>query len=203
MVLVDELRLYTMMEKPKICFGIVMLIVAAIGVIYISTQHTKVPPSADVNAQPHTPEVRDLKGFKWFKHWDELNLDVIKKFYQRYTRNEMHILWHDKLFSQYGNQQQSSADTVYPWDGYIAQLLEFGHPFMDFSDYESALDTLRSVLIPARTYWQTLTTTERETYLSARRLPPNTSWETYQASLIKQCVVYRINWWRSGGIDPF
>ena len=192
-----------MMKKPKICFGIVMLLVAAIGVISLNMQHTKAPSSANVNAQPHTPEVRDTKGFKWFKHWDELNLDVIKKFYQRYTRNEMHILWHDKLFSQYGNQQQSSADTVYPWDGYIAQLLECGHPFLDFSDYESALDTLRSVLIPARTYWQTLNTSERKTYLNVRRLPPDTTWGTYQASLIKQRVVYRINWWRSAGIDPF
>ena len=193
------------MEKPKICFGIVMLLVAAIGVIYISTQHTKAPSSANVNAQPHTPEVHDLKGFNWFKRWDELNLDIVKKFYQRYTRNEMHILWHDKLFHKYGNHGEhlTYAEALYPWDGYIAQLLECGHPFIDFSDYESALDTLRSVLIPARTYWQSLNTSERETYLNTRRLPPDTTWETYQASLIKQSVVYRINWWRSAGIDPF
>ncbi|MYF56394.1 hypothetical protein F4225_11750 [Candidatus Poribacteria bacterium] len=74
---------------------------------------------------------------------------------------------------------------------------------MDFSDYESALETRMCILTPARTYWRTLNTLEREAYLNTQGLPPDTSWETYQAYLIKQRVVYRINWWRSGGMDPF
>ena len=192
------------MEKPKICFGIGMLIVAAIGIIYLSTQLIIAPTTTNVNEQSHTPEFRNSNGFKWFKHWDELNLCAVKNFYQRYTLDEMQILWDEKLLYGYGNHpSRADADTLYPWDRYIEQLLEFGYPFLDFSDYESALETRMCVLIPTCTYWQTLNTSERKTYLNTQGLPPDTAWETYQEYLMKQSVVYRINWWRSGGMDPF
>lgn len=192
------------MAKPKIWFIIVMLIVAAIGIIYLSTQQIKDPLSANVNEQSHTPDLRNSNGFKWFQHWDELDLNIVQNYYQRYTLDEMHLLWHAKLFYKYGNHpSRVDADTFYPWDRYIEQLLELGHPFLDFSDYESALETRMCVLVPTYTYWWTLNTSERETYLNTQGLPPGTPWETYQEYLMKQSVVYRINWWRSGGMDPF
>ncbi len=193
-----------MMEKPKIWFVIVILIVAAAGVIYLSIQKAGAPPSANVIDKGHNPELRSATGFAWFKHWDQLNLAVVKKFYQRYTVDEMQILWDVQLLDKSGNYEgKEYADTVYPWEAYLTRLLELGHPFLDFSDYESALDTRMGILIPTRTYWHTITTIEREAYMNARGLPPDTTWESYQEYLIKQIVVTRINWWRSGGMDPF
>ena len=192
------------MKKPKIWCAIGILIIIVIGVVYLFTQKIAGPTSANVNAQARTPELRDINGFMWFKHWDEINLDVVKEFYQRYTLDEMQILWHGKLFNKYGNWERlTDAGTFSPWNVYLERLLELGHPFLDFSDYESALETRMCVLAPTHTYWRTLNITERETYLNARGLSPNTTWETYEVYLIKQSVVYRINWWRSGGIDPF
>ena len=192
------------MKKLKLFLGIGILIVAVIGVIYLSTQQIKSSPFANTNEHPHNPEFNNTNGFKWFKHWDELNLRAVKNFYQRYTPDEMHILSHEKLFYKYGNHpSRTDTDTLYPWDSYIEMLLEFGYPFLDFSDYESALETRMSVLIPTFTYWHAMNTSDREAYLNVHGLPPDTPWETYQEYLIKQSVVYRINWWRSGGIDPF
>lgn len=199
-----------MMEKPKIWFVmkiwfvIVILIVAAAGVIYLTTQKAEAPSSANVIDQGHKPESRSTKDFAWFKNWEQLDLPIVKKFYQRYTAYEMQVLWDVKLFAKFGNYEgREHAETVYPWDMYIARLLELGHPFLDFSDYESALETRMCILIPTRTYWRTMNRTEREAYLSVRGLPSDTLWETYQEYLIKQIVVYCINRWRSGGMDPF
>lgn len=193
-----------MMEKPKIWFVVGMLVVAAIGVLYLNTLQTKLPPSTNVNEQLHYSELRDRKGFHWFKHWNELDLGIVKKFYQRYTVNEMQILWNEKLFYKYSNYESiQNADTLYPWDIYLEYLRKLGHPFLDFTDYENALETRMTILIPTRTYWYAMSPTERETYLYVRGLPPDTDWETYQEHLIKQIVVYRINWWCSGGMSPF
>ena len=192
------------MEKPKIWFVIGMLIVAATSVIYLIGQKTEAPSSVNVIDPGHTPELRSGTGFAWFKHWDQLDLAIVKRFYQRYTLDEMQILWSVKLLTKYGNYAgKAYADTAYPWETYLTRLLELGHPFLDFSDYESALDTRTSILIPTRTYWHAMNKTERIADMSARGLPPDTTWETYQEYLIKQIAVYRINWWRSGGMDPF
>ncbi len=173
-----------MMRKSKIWFVIATLIVVVIGIVYVSTQRK--------------PELRSSRGFAWVKHWDELELGTVKKNYQRYTVDEMRILWDVKLHDKFGSYSgKAHAETVYPWDAYLARLLELGHPFIDLSDYESALDTRMSLLIRTRTYWQTMNRDERDAYINTLGLSPDASWEKYEESLIKQIVVYRINWWRS------
>ena len=197
-------RKWCCVKNPIIRLVIVLLIGAAAGVIYLRTQKAEEPSSANVIDQGHNTESRSAKNFAWFKHWDQLNLPVVKEFYQRYTSTEIQVLWDVKLFAKFGNYEgKEHAETVYPWDVYITRLLELGHPFLDFSDYESALDTRMGILMPTQTYWRTMDTSVREAYLNAHGLPPNTTWETYEAYLIKQIVVSRINWWRSGGMDPF
>lgn len=177
---------------------------AIVSIFYLSDQKTDAPLLTDVSRQGYNSELGNAKGFAWFKHWDELDLAEVKKYYQRYTVTEMRIIWDEKLHAKYGNYEgKEYADVVYPWDTYLARLLELGHPFVDFSDYESALDARMCTLIPARTYWHIINTVERTASLTARGLPPGTTWEIYEESLIKQIVVCRINWWRSGGMGPF
>ena len=192
------------MKNRMLRVTIALFIVVIVGIIYLSAQKEEAPSSTDVSKQGHNPKLQSVKGFAWFKHWDELDLVVIKKYYQRYTVDEMRILWDTKLHAKYSNYEgKEYADTVYPWGKYLARLLELGYPFVDFSDYESVLDTRMCILIPTRIYWHTMNTDERGEYLSVRGLSPDTTWEMYEESLIKQIVVYRINWWRSGGLDPF
>lgn len=191
-------------KNPIIRFVIVILSVATVCSIYFRTQKAEVSSSENTIAQVHTPNIRGATGFTWFRHWDDLDLAIAKRFYQRYTVDEMRMLWDVKLQDRFGNYAcKALADTVYPWDTYLTRLLELGHPFVDFSDYESALDTQMGLLMPAHTYWHTMNRDEREVYINTFGLSQDTSWETYEEYLIKQRVVYRINWWRSGGIDPF
>ena len=192
------------MKNRMLRVTIALFIVVIVGIIYLSAQKAEAPPSTDVSKQGHNPELQSVKGFAWFKHWDELDLVVIKKYYQRYTVAEMRIIWDAKLHAKYDNYEgKEHADTVYLWDAYLARLLELGHPFVDFSDYENALDARMCTLIPIRTYWHTMNTSIRDEYLKVRGLPSDTTWEMYEESLIKQVVVCHINWWRSGGLDPF
>ena len=191
------------MKKPLIRFFIILLIVAAAGVIYLST-HKGEPPSSDTVIAEGSYELCSEKGFAWFKDWDHLDLAVVRKFYQRHTFAEMQILWDVQVLEKFGNAAgKEHANTFYSWDVYIARLLELGHPFLDFSDYESSLETLICTLFPARTYRATLDRSARETYLNSHGFPSGTTWESYEEFLLKQAVVRRINWWRSGGMDPF
>ncbi len=187
-------------------FVIVIFSVVTVCSIYIRTQKAEVPsPSSETPMdQEHTLDIRGATGFSWFRHWEDLDLATVKRFYQRYTVDEMRMLWDVKLQDKFGNYAgKALADTVYPWDTYLTRLMELGHPFIDFSDYESALDTQMGLLLPARTYWQTMNRDERDVYINTFGLSQDTTWEAYEEYLIKQRVVYRINWWRSGGIDPF
>ena len=86
------------MENQIIRLVIVVLIVAAIGIIYLSTQKTDTTSSENVIKQGFSPELRNVQDFAWFKHWDQLYLAVVKRYYQRYTVAEMRILWNEKLF---------------------------------------------------------------------------------------------------------
>ncbi len=191
-------------KNPIIQFVIVIISVATVCSIYFRTQKAEAPSPLNVTEQEHHLELDSVKGFAWYKHWDELNLATVKKYYQRYTIDEMRVLWDVKLHDKFGNYSgKTHAETVYPWDAYLARLLELGHPFFDFSDYESALDTRMGLLIPARTYWQTMNRDERDVYINTFGLSPDTTWKMCEEALIKQIVVYRINWWRSGGMDPF
>lgn len=191
--------------KNRIFRGtIALLMLAIVGIFYLSAQKTDAPSLTDVSRQVRNSELRNATGFAWFKQWDELDLVVVKRYYQRYTVTEMRTLWDEKLHAKSGNYERKEyADTVYPWGTYLARLLELGCPFVDFSDYENALDARMCALIPTRIYWDAMNTDEKAAYLTARGLPPGTTWEIYEESLIKQIVVCRINWWRSGGIDPF
>ena len=191
-------------KNSIIRFVIVIISVATVCSIYFRAQKAEAPPSENTIDQVHNPDIRGAKGFAWFQHWDELDLATVKKYYQRYTVDDMQILWDVQLHDKFGNYAgKAHAETVYPWDAYLARLLELGHPFISFSDYESALDTRMGILIPARTYWHKMAVSERGGYLKARGLSPDTTWEMYEESLIKQIIVYRINWWLSGGMVPF
>ncbi len=192
------------MKNRIIRVVIALLMLAIVGTIYRSAQKTDAPLLTGVSRQVRNSELRKAKGFAWFKQWDELDLAEVKRYYQRHTVSEMRIIWDEKLPAESGNYERKEyAGALYPWDAYLARLLELGYPFVDFSDYENALDTLMCTLIPTRIYWDAMNTDEKAAYLTARGLPPGTTWEIYEEALIKQIVVYRINWWRSGGIDPF
>ncbi|MCE2399966.1 hypothetical protein J4G08_03665 [Candidatus Poribacteria bacterium] len=146
--------------------------------------------------------------FQWTQHWDELDLTAIKRDYQPYTVAEMHEMWNDKLVVKYGGAERlkqaiGKADEVYPQDTYLARMLELGRPFVGFSDYEDALTEQRISLFSARVYWESMSSTERAAYLDQQGLPPNATWAVYEEMLLKNDVVYSINFWCSKQQDPY
>ena len=82
-------------------------------------------------------------------------------------------------------------------------MLEFGRPFVDFSDYEDALTDQRIRLFSTWVYWKSMSATERGASLERRGLPPDAAWEAYEEVLLKSDVVYSINFWRSKQQDPY
>ncbi len=192
------------MKNRIIRVVIVLFMLVIVGIVYLSAQKTDTPSLIDITEQERNHELRSVKKFAWFKHWDQLDLAIVKRYYQRYTVAEMRIIWDEKMHAKSGNfEGREHADAVYPWDTYLTRLLELGYPFVDFSDYENALYTRMCILIPTRTYWHTINISAKGEYLKVRGLSADTTWTTYEESLIKKIVVCRINWWRSGGIDPF
>ena len=161
-------------------------------------------PMAPVNVT----ELQTAQRRQWIKHWDELDLAAIKREYQPYTVAEMREMWNDKLLAKYGGHERlkqaiGEADNVYPQDTYLARMLELGRPFVDFSDYEDALTDQRIELFSTRVYWGNMTVQERVEYLERRGLSSDATWEMYEETLLKNAVVYSINFWRSKEQDPY
>lgn len=151
---------------------------------------------------------RTVEKFQWVKHWDQLDLAAIKRDYQPYTLTEMREMWNEKLIAKYGGHERlkqaiGDADHVYPLDKYLARMLELGRPFADFSDYENALTEQRIWLFSTRVYWESMNTSERGAYLERRGLPTHATWAVYEEVLLKNDVVYSINFWRSKEQDSY
>lgn len=78
----------------------------------------------------------------------------------------MQVLWVVKLFAKFGNYEgREHTKTVYPLDVYIARLLELGHPFLEFTDYEDALTEQRCWIYSTWVYWESMNAVERMEYL--------------------------------------
>ena len=82
-------------------------------------------------------------------------------------------------------------------------MLELGRPFADFSDYENALTEQRIWLFSTRVYWESMNTSERGAYLERQGLPTGGTWAVYEEVLLKNDVVYSINFWRSKEQDSY
>lgn len=145
---------------------------------------------------------------QWVKHWDELDIAVVKRNYQPYTVAEMCDMWNDKLIARYGGYERfkqaiGKADEVYPQDIYLARLLELGRPFVEFTDYEDALTEQRCWIYSTRIYWESMDAVERTEYLEHHGLPLDTKWDMYEETLLKNSVVYSINFRRAIDQDPY
>ena len=150
----------------------------------------------------------DVEEFQWVRDWHEIDLDVIKRDYQPFTVAEMCDMWHDELILKYGGSERfiqsiGKAVDVYPQNTFLARMLELGRPFVDFSDYEDALTNQRITLSSMRAYWESLSAAERVIYLAQRGFPPDATWEHYEEVLLKNEVVYSINFLLSIERDPY
>ncbi len=145
---------------------------------------------------------------QWVQHWDEIDLAAIKRDYQPYTVAEMCDMWNDKLIARYGGYERfkqaiGEADAVYPKETFLAKMLEFGRPFIDFSDYEDALTEQRCWVYSTRVYWESMNAVERTKYLERHGLPLGTKWDMSEETLLKIIVVYSINFRRAIEQDPY
>ena len=145
---------------------------------------------------------------RWITQWDQLDITSVRRDYQPYTVAEMHKLWQTQLFEKYGYSEEfvgmmQKIDKVYPQDTYLSKMLELGRPFIDFSDYETALTEQRRWLYSKRLYWDVMNTEQRCDYLLNRGLPCDATWEMLEDSILKTDVVNSINFWRSKEIDPY
>ena len=143
----------------------------------------------------------------WGRHWDEIDISVIKRDYQPWTATQMHDMWEQKLTEKYGGTEKIKQitgviDELYPPRAYIARMLQLGRPFVDFADYENALLEQRKWLFSTRVHWESLNTEQRETFLQQRGLPGEAKWQDYEEAHLKNDVVYSINFWRSKEQDP-
>ena len=191
------------MRRWMILVIIGFFILAIVMSFYLSAMPLDVTDSSR-----STSELPAVEKFRWVQHWDQLDLAAVKRHYQPYTLTEMREMWNQKLVVKYGGAKRlqqaiGQADDVYPRDTYLARMLELGRPFVDFSDYEDALTEQRIWLFSTRVYWDSMNTAERSMYLERQGLPPDTTWETYEETLLKNDVVYSINFWRSKEQDPY
>ena len=191
------------MKKRIIFIIIALFIVAAAVSLYLPATSVNVPDSSC-----STSELPTAEKFQWVQSWDELDLAAIQRNYQPYTVAEMCEMWEAKLLAKYGGverlkQSIGQADHVYPQDMYLERMLKLGRPFVDFSDYEDALTDQRTRLFSTWMYWNTMSTTERSTYLERRGLPTDATWDMYEETLLKNDLVDSINFWRSKELDPY
>ncbi len=191
------------MKKRIIFIIIALFIVAAAVSLYLPATSVNVPDSSC-----STSKLLIAEKFQWIKHWNQLDLTAIKRDYQPYTVAEMREMWEAKLLAKYGGAERlkqaiGQADDVCPQHTYLARMLKLGRPFVDFSDYEDALTDQRIRLFSMRMYWNTMSTTERSTYLERQGLPTDATWDMYEELLLKNDVVDSINFWRSKELDPY
>lgn len=151
---------------------------------------------------------RSTEKSQWITQWDELDIAVVKRRYQPHTVAKMQEMWHEKLIDKYGGAERfkqaiGKADDVYPQDTYLARMLDFGRPFVDFSDYENALTEQRIGVASTRIYWENMSTDERSRYLEQRGVPSDATWEMVEETLLKDDVVQSVNFWRSKQQDPY
>ena len=145
---------------------------------------------------------------RWIRQWDQLDINAVRREYQPYTVAEMNELWQIKLLDKYGYSEEfvgmmQKINKVYPQDTYLSKMLELGRPFIDFSDYETALTEQRRWLYAKRLYWGIMNTEHRCDYLLNRGLPCDATWEMLEDSILKDDVVNSLNFWRSKEIDPY
>lgn len=173
-----------------------MLFIAAVAVcfyLYAMTSHRAALKSDDE---------------RWITQWDQLHITTVRSDYQPYTVAEMNELWQTQLLDRYGYSEEfvgmmQKIDQVYPQDAYLSKMLELGRPFIDFSDYETALTEQRRWLYATRLYWDVMNTKQRCDYLLNRGLPCDATWDMLEDSILKNDVVNSLNFWRSKEIDPY
>ena len=174
---------------------ILVLVVAAVAVCFYLV------------AMPfHRAALKSDDG-QWITEWDQLDITTVRKDFQPYTVAEMNELWKTQLFEQYRYSEEfvgmmQKIDKVYPQDAYLSKMLELGRPFIDFSDYETALTEQRRWLYAKRLYWGVMNTEQRCDYLLNRGLACDATWEMLEDSILKTDVVNSLNFWRSKEIDP-
>lgn len=175
---------------------IVLLVIASlIGIVSVSVYTYK-------------SGISSSEKFQWVQHWNEIDIAAVKRNHQPYTVAEMSEMWNDKLIAKYGGAEKlkqaiGEAYAVYPQDTFLARLLKLGRPFIDFSDYEDALTKQRCWVYSTRVYWESMNAVERTKYLERRRLPLDTKWDMYEETLLKNIVVYSINFRRAIEQDPY
>ena len=145
---------------------------------------------------------------RWITQWDQLDITTVRRDYQPYTVAEMNELWQTQLFEKYRYAEafvgmMQKVDKVYPQNTYLVRMLKLGRPFIDFSDYESALTEQRRWLYAKRLYWDIMNTEQRCDYLFHHGLPCDATWEMLEDSIVKNDVVNSLNFWRSKEIDPY
>ena len=191
------------MKKQISLIIIVLFIVAVVVSYYLSAM----PLNVTVSSRS-TSELRTAEKYQWMRHWDQLDLAAVKRHYQPYTLTEMREMWNQKLVVKYGGPERlkqaiGEAGEVYPQDKYLARMLQLGRPFIDFSDYKDALTDQRIWLFSTRVYWESMRAAERASYLERQGLPPDATWDVYEEMMLKNDVVYSINFWRSKEQDPY
>ena len=175
---------------------IVLIVIASlIGFVFVSV-HT------------YKSGISSSEKIQRVQHWDEIDLAAVKRNYQPYTVAEMCDMWNDKLILRYGGYERfkqaiGEAYAVYPQNTFLALLLKLGRPFIDFSDYEDALTEQRCWVYSTRVYWESMNAVERTEYLERHGLPLDTKWDMYEETLLKNIVVYNINFRRAIEQDPY
>ena len=156
---------------------------------------------------PFYQSAQKSEDARWITEWDQLDITTVRRDYQPYTVAEKNELWQTQLFEKYGYSEEfvgmmQKIDNVYPQDTYLSKMLELGRPFIDFSDYETALIEQRRWLYSKRLYWDIMNTEQRCDYLLNHGLACNATWEVLEDSILKNDVVNSLNFWYSKEIDP-
>ena len=186
---------------------ILLIIIGLLIVAVVMSRYFRAPSVGFAYRSRSAPELLTSGKSQWVQYWNELDIAAVRSEYQPYSVMEMQEMWGDKLLTKHDSSEgfkhvMEQMDAVYPVGTYLARMLKLGRPFADFSDYENALTEQRIWLFSTRVYWKSMNTSERGAYLERRGLPPHATWAVYEEVLLKNDVVYSINFWRSKEQDP-
>ena len=144
---------------------------------------------------PITVTTPSKKKHRIQKAWEKLDLVTIKRDRQPYSIKEMNDMWWSEL---YGKQNKWIED-IYPRDEWLQRYMDLGYPFLDISNYKTALYQ-RKELERRREEFHNSEPIDPEDpdythKIRALRwigIPTEThiSWEEYEKNFMKRKVVY-------------